>query len=135
MSSTTGFWSLESGRAVAEAACTAEWRGGRRMRRKAVAAVTRSRNREAVERWDAGTEGWRRAAVRCGESPGVRSWPEMGGDAIAVADDAVVWLLWTCAWTGCDESCLFDRWASSVVDSGPWTSLLLPAHDFAAASI
>jgi len=99
MSSTTGFWSLESGRAVEEAAGTAEWRGGRRMRRKAVAApraaaaakaaVTRSRRREAVRRWDAGTEGWRRAAVRGGESPGVRSLPEMGGDAIAVADDAV----------------------------------------------
>ena len=100
MSSTTGFWSLESGRAVEEAAGTAEWRGGRRMRRKAVAApraaaaakaaVTRSRRREAVERWDAGrTEGWRRAAVKGGESPEVRSWPVMGGDAIAVADDAV----------------------------------------------
>jgi len=60
------------------------------MRRKAVAAVRRSRRREAVERWDAGrTEGWRRAAVKGGESPGVRSWPVMGGDAIAVADDAV----------------------------------------------
>jgi hypothetical protein len=63
------------------------------MRRKAVAAaraaVSRSSRREAVERWDTGTEGERRAAVRGGESPGVRSWPEMGGDAIAVADDAV----------------------------------------------
>jgi hypothetical protein len=59
---------------------------GRRSRTKAVAAATaavrRSRRREAMEGWGAATEGERRAAVGRGESPGVRTSTEWGGDAI-----------------------------------------------------
>jgi hypothetical protein len=94
MSSTTGFWSLESGRAVevADAAVTAGRWGGW-MRRKAAAAARtaarKSRRREAVEGWDAGTERQRRASVGGGASTSPRGRAEMGGDAIAVAGDAL----------------------------------------------
>jgi hypothetical protein len=75
--------SLESGRAVADAAVTTVMGG--QSRTKAVAATTavrRIRRREAVEGWGAATEGERRAAVGHGESPGVRTSTEWGGDAI-----------------------------------------------------
>jgi hypothetical protein len=84
VSSTTGLESLESGRAVADAAVTTVMGG--RSRTKAVAAATtavrRSRRREAVEGWGAATEGERRAVVGRGESSGVRTSTEWGGDAI-----------------------------------------------------
>jgi hypothetical protein len=78
MSSTTG---LESGRRGHDGDGRAEQDKGR-----SGGDDHGEEEQEAVEGWGAATEGERRAAVGRGESLGVRTSTEWGGDAIAAGD-------------------------------------------------